>query len=367
MNFFLSGYYGYDNAGDEAVLAAILDHIGALKPQGSFTVTAGDAARVEQNHGGGRNLRAIGRQNPKQLVPAIRACDVFISGGGSLLQDVTSVRNVVYYTSLIRFARLSRKPVMIYAQGVGPLRKRFSQKLARAAMQSARVITLRDDDSAALVRKLGVTRKIEVTADPVWALGGMRDEGGGMKRALRAEGAASSLIPHPSSLIWTVALRSWPGEQGSESTARFVTALRAAAQAAEARLRFLPMQHPADFAILQGAGVKDDEIDGAPWQHPRQTMTQIGACDVVIAMRLHALIFAAAQSVPCVAVNYDPKVQSLAQRIGAPLIGSASPDDLAGLQSAIASAKPIDAGVLSELQTKARRNAELAVGVTNYD
>lgn len=345
MNFFLSGYFGYDNAGDEAVLAAMLDHISARAPQASFTVTAGDAAQTERNHGNARNLRAIGRQNPKQLVPAIRACDVFLSGGGSLLQDVTSVRNVVYYTSLIRLARFSRKPVMIYAQGVGPLRKPISQKLARAAMQSARTITLRDEESAALLKKLGVKRNIAVTSDPVWALGG----GQSVKRQ------------DSPSQTWAVGLRSWPGEAGFESTKRFVEALWQVAQEKQARLRFFPMQHPADFAILQGAGVKDDEIEGAPWRHPKETLRLIGECDLMIAIRLHALIFAGAMQVPCVAVNYDPKVASLAKIMGAPLLENASSEALKNLSEAISQARPMDAEKLHQLQEKARYNAELAV------
>ena len=357
MNFFLSGYYGYDNAGDEAVLAAILDHIGALAPDASFTITAGDPARTQANHGTGRKLRAIGRQNPKHLVPAIRACDVFISGGGSLLQDVTSVRNVVYYTSLIRFARLSRKPVMIYAQGVGPLKNAISQKLARAAMQSARVITLRDEESAALLRRIGVRRKIEVTADPVWALGRMKDEGGRRKND-------SSFILHPSSLPnWAVALRSWPGEEGTQSTQRFVEAVRALAQENQARLRFFPMQHPADFAILQGAGVKENEIEGAPWRHPKETLRLISECDLMIAMRLHALIFAGAVQVPCVAVNYDPKVASLARIMGAPIIENASAEALNHLPDAIKQARAMNQTKLCNLQEKARFNAQVAVAL----
>jgi polysaccharide pyruvyl transferase CsaB len=356
MNFFLNGYYGYDNAGDEAVLAAILEHIGALAPNASFTVTAGEPARTEANHGAGRKLRAIGRQNPKHLVPAIRACDVFISGGGSLLQDVTSVRNVVYYTSLLRLARLSRKPVMVYAQGVGPLRKRISQKLARAAFQSANVITLRDEASKTLLETLGVKKPIEVTADPVWALQVTSDE-------LRVT-SNSQLVTRNSSLVtWGVALRSWPGEESEASTRRFVTALREAAQAAGAGLCFLPMQHPADFAILQGAGVTDDEINGAPWRRAQDTMAAVGQCDLMIAMRLHALIFAGAQRVPCVAVDYDPKVRALAQIIGAPLIAGHAPEHLAKLSEAIVQARPIDEARLRELQSKARRNAELAVGL----
>ena len=351
MNFFLSGYYGYDNAGDEAVLAAILDHISAIAPTASFTVTAGDRGRTETNHGMGRKLRAIGRQNPKQLAPAIRACDVFISGGGSLLQDVTSVRNVVYYTSLIRMARLSRKPIMIYAQGVGPLRNTVSQKLARAAMQSARIITLRDEESAALLQRIGVTRDIQVTADPVWALEGEK---------LKVEDGKDSSPSH----TWAVGLRSWPGEAGIESTRQFVGALRTAAKGSRARLRFFPMQHPADFAILQGAGVKEEEIDGAPWRHPRETLRRIAECDLMIAMRLHALIFAGAAQVPCVAVNYDPKVASLARIMNAPMIENATPQELQRLPEAIARASVMPVKTLRSLQNKARYNAELAVALS---
>ena len=351
MNFFLSGYYGYDNAGDEAVLAAIIDHIGAVNPEAGFTVTAGDPARTEANHGAGRKLRAIGRQNPKQLAPAIRACKVFISGGGSLLQDVTSVRNVVYYTSLIRMARLSRKPIMIYAQGVGPLRNSLSRKLARVAMQSARIITLRDEESAALLRRIGVTRNIQVTADPVWALGVTIDD-------LRLTNGQS-----PLERTWAVGLRSWPGEAGVESTRQFVEALRQAAEGSGARLRFFPMQYPADFAILQGAGVKEEEIDGAPWRHPRETLRRISECNLMIAMRLHALIFAGAAQVPCVAVNYDPKVASLARIMNAPLIESATAQELKRLPDVINQARPMDKNKLQGLQKKARFNAELAVAL----
>ena len=357
MNFFLSGYYGYDNAGDEAVLAAILDHIGALSPDASFTITSGDPARTEKNHGAGRNLRAIARQNPKHLVPAIRACDVFISGGGSLLQDVTSVRNVVYYTSLIRFARLSQRPVMIYAQGVGPLKNSISQKLARAAMQTAHIITLRDEESAALLRRIGVNRKIEVTADPVWALQVTSDE-------LRLTNPP--LVTRHSSLvtpIWAIGLRSWPGDEGIEATQRFIEAVRAAAHENQARLRFFPMQHPADFAILQGAGVKEEEIEGAPWRHPKETLRLISQCDLMIAMRLHALILAGAAQVPCVAVNYDPKVASLAKIIGAPLLENASESALEKLPEAIAQARAVGSEKLLDLQAKARRNAELALSL----
>ena len=64
----------------------------------------------------------------------MKTCDAFISGGGSLLQDVTSLRNIVYYTGLIRMAGVAKKPAMIYAQGIGPLKKPLSQKLTRIGL-----------------------------------------------------------------------------------------------------------------------------------------------------------------------------------------------------------------------------------------
>jgi polysaccharide pyruvyl transferase CsaB len=355
VNFLLSGYYGYDNAGDEAVLAAILDHISrqakTVGREAAFTVTAGDPARTVAMHSGADyRLQAIPRQNPKALLPAIRACDVFISGGGSLLQDVTSLRNVVYYTTLLRLARLARKPTMIYAQGVGPLNHGLSQKLTRVVMQQATALTLRDAGSAELLRRIGVGRSIEVTADPVWEL----------------DCATDAAPPERDTPIWCVALRSWPGGTPDEAAERFratAQAIRAAADKAGARLRFLPMQPERDRPLMETMRAEGDEFIETNGLHPRRIMAEAGRCDLMIAMRLHALIFAAAQGVPCVALNYDPKVAALAQLIGAPLINDASTAELGKMESVIAAVAPPDAALLQELKAKAVHNAELAVGL----
>jgi polysaccharide pyruvyl transferase CsaB len=292
-----------------------------------------------------RRVTALPRGNPRTLARAIRACDVLISGGGSLLQDVTSLRNVVYYTAIIRFAQLTRKPVMIYAHGVGPLYKPLSRKLTRIAIQRARVVTVRDEDSKALLRRIGVRREIEVTADPVWAL----------------EPGKSG--PQGQDMTWGVSLRSWPGQDDSDEMARAINSIRSAAQADGATLRFLPMQAAADRPLIEAHGAKAHEIIETTNLHPRDVMAAAGRCDLMIAMRLHALIFAAAQGVPCVAINYDPKVAALAKLIGAPLIDNSSEAEWAKLPKAIAAARPLDAYMLNDFQAKARSNAELAAGL----
>lgn len=350
MRFLLSGYYGYQNAGDEAVLAAITQQIGALAPGAQFVATSGAPAQTEAQFAPQReySLRAVARDDFKGLWREIKACDVFLSGGGSLLQDVTSLRNIVYYTSLIRMARIARKPAMIYAQGIGPLQRSLSQKLVRLALnhKNTRAITVRDPDSKALLQKIGVRKNIEVTADPVWAL-----EARGAKREARDQ----SLAPR-----WIVSLRSWLDESTPNAEAALLKAIRAAAAKEKATLQFLAMQPARDGVLMRSLGVQDDEILPTETLSPRKVMALCGECDLMIAMRLHALIFAAAQHVPCVAVSYDPKVSSLAKLIAAPVIANASAVELAKLQDAGATAPPSTPGV-AELQSKARRNAELAV------
>jgi polysaccharide pyruvyl transferase CsaB len=346
MHFFLSGYYGYGNAGDEAVLAAILEALQVQKPDARFTIASGDPDSTTARFGSEYPLDAVPRQGPRALAAAIKRCDVFISGGGSLLQDVTSLRNIVYYTSLMRFARLSRKPVAVYAQGIGPLLRPLSQKLTRAAVQNARVVTVRDEDSKSLLQRIGVRRNIEVTADPVWNLTPASNEVTSTRNGKHQTFALS--------------LRPWPSyEFDPARSATIRNGLRVLKQESGAHLRFVPMQASSDSPIGELLREGSDETVKTTDVHPRVIMATCGNCNVMIAMRLHALIFAAAQGVPCVAVNYDPKVEALAKLIGAPLLQDLSESELARLPEAVRSAQPMSRQRLEQLQTSAWRSAEL--------
>ena len=337
MNFLINGYFGFANAGDEAVLAAM---IGALKSQrddATFCATSGDVAATRALHG----CEAIGRQSPRDLMEAIKRCDVFLSGGGSLLQDVTSVRNVVYYTGVLRMARLSGKPAMMYAQGVGPLRSPIARKLARAAFQGAEIATVRDPQSAQLLREIGVRRAVEITADPVWNL------------------APATNIARESKR-WVVALRSWPGAD-ERAIPDIIAALRDAATAQGATLRFLPMQPGRDDEILNGLVQNDEKLE-TTGKTPAQIVALAGSGDLMIAMRLHALIFAASQGVATVALNYDPKVSALATLLGAPILNA--PADAQTLPQLIEQARPVEAATLERWRDGATRNAQLAAGLS---
>ena len=357
MKFFISGYYGFDNAGDEAVLEAMLQALGERAPAGSeYIVTSGNPSRTAARYSGGPwRVRPIGRQGPAELARAIAGCDVFLSGGGSLLQDVTSLRNVVYYTTLMRVAKLCGKPVMVYAQGVGPLRSPKARKLTRLVMQAAAVVTLRDTDSLDLLRQIGVRRACEVTADPVLAL--------------RPEALAE---PRPVEGTWLVNLRPWspsgPGESADAPLDQVAQAIVATARTHGARLRFLPMQPETDGPLCRGLQEENgdaglDSCVATEGFGPSRIMAEAGRGELMIAMRLHALIFAAVQGLPCVAINYDPKVAALAKLMGMPLVEAREAGELGVWMRAVAAAKRPPEELLHDLKNKALRNADLAVGL----
>ena len=336
MNFLINGYFGFANAGDEAVLAAMIGALQAQRDDATFCATSGDVAATRALHG----CEAVGRQSPRDLMEAIKRCDVFLSGGGSLLQDVTSVRNVVYYTGVLRMARLSGKPAMMYAQGVGPLRSPIARKLARAAFQGAEIATVRDPQSAQLLREIGVRRAVEITADPVWNLA-----------------PTPGIAREPKR--WVVALRDWPGQDES-AIPDIIAALRDAATSQGATLKFLPMQPGRDDEILSGLVEESEKFD-VKGKTPAELVALAGSGDLMIAMRLHALIFAASQGVATVALNYDPKVSALAKLLGAPILNS--PTEVQALPQLIEQARPVENATLEKWRNGALRNAQLAAGL----
>lgn len=304
MQFVVSGYYGCGNAGDEAVLAGIKE---------AFLRRSGNEARLvvlSQNPEDTRRLHglpAVDRMNLTAVRAALRESDLLLSGGGSLLQDTTSVRSLLYYLWIARLAFNSGVPVMFYAQGIGPLRRAVSRALVRMVANRTAAITVRDEDSAHLLTSLGVDLpKIEVTADPAFALPPARETY--VDKLIEAEG-----LPTDTPLIG-VALRPWGGQGESplDAYARLLIELEAQCKA---KVVMLPMQTPGDIAFAEEVVRRTGMLDACPIvgrPYPPDTLLGlVGRFQAMVAMRLHALIFAARVGTLPFALAYDPKVDSL--------------------------------------------------------
>ena len=133
----LSGYYGFDNAGDEAVLAALCQILRNRLPEAQLVALS---AKPEQT-AAALDVRAVNRWDKAALRAELQDAALFCSGGGSLLQDVTSVRSVWYYTSLLRLAQKQGVPTIVLAQGLGPLRTGLGRWLTRRALSRCHLLS----------------------------------------------------------------------------------------------------------------------------------------------------------------------------------------------------------------------------------
>lgn len=142
-NIVISGYYGSKNAGDEAMLSAMLEVFSELNPKLHITVISSDPEYTRKRH----SVDAVNWLNVVDILKVLKKADLLISGGGSLLQNVTSGRSLYYYMGVLFLAKLVHTPIMLYAQGIGPIYGKFARRLMRWFGNHSALITVRDKDS----------------------------------------------------------------------------------------------------------------------------------------------------------------------------------------------------------------------------
>ncbi|RTE02045.1 polysaccharide pyruvyl transferase CsaB [Paenibacillus whitsoniae] len=339
----LSGYYGFDNSGDEAVLQSILL---ALQEQGQAQgvqiepiVLSANPAKTSAMYG----VRAAHRMRPGDLLRTLREADGLISGGGSLLQDATSAKTIPYYLAVLKLAQLFGKPTFVYSQGIGPVNRPMFFGWIRSVFKRCAVVTVRDQESADLLGRMRLPQeRITVVPDPVMGLPLRADARGG-EAGSPAGGFADAAAPAsgadggapaeraPVKRTVGVSVRFWNADRSElEALARSLALLLAARP--EVRLRFLPFHLPSDevasqFVIdrLGDHGARAELVRGI--EHPQDMLAQVAGCDLLIGMRLHSLIYAASQFVPMVGISYDPKIDQFLHRLGMKAAASTSQFD----------------------------------------
>lgn len=307
----ISGYYGFNNGGDEAILESLIKTIKELSAKLNtgidITVLSNDPEATYAKHG----VKSIYRFNPFMMVKYILASDILISGGGSLIQDMTSTRSLFYYIFIIELAHFFRKKIYIYANGVGPIRRSISAKLTKNAFGKADIITLRDKDSYELLKKIGVkSPRMYVSLDPVFTLDYISSATAA--DLLKKEGIeAEDFI--------TVSVRNW--ENRENFTAHMAKLLDYISENYGRRIVFINMRHPKDVAtskLIAGKMRSVSNILSSSYT-PSELIGIISLSKYCLSMRLHGLIFAAKAGVPGMALSYDPKINSFAEEFGMPV------------------------------------------------
>ena len=291
MKYVVSGYIGFDNFGDEAIQSVLTKK---LKLEGAEKITL-----ISSNPGKTAKLYGVDSCPMLKFLPPILESDVLISGGGSLLQDVTSIKSLLYYLAVIYTALILGKKVQIYAQGIGPINSKIGQFLTKFALKNADKITVRDKKSQELLQSWGI--KSELVNDPIFDIDVPQINNKGVVgvQLREFEGVSEEFLD----------------KLADEICKRF----------SDKKIIVLSLQDRYDLKVcknfsekLINRGINDIEI--LKDLSINDVLNTISGMEYLVAMRFHANVIGIKSGVKTLAINYDPKVEKLAQEYNLPFI-----------------------------------------------
>ena len=368
----ITGHYGFTNTGDEAILISMLAHLRELRADLHFTVLSGSPDATASGYG----VTSIPWADAAQMHQAVAAADLVLIGGGGLFHDYWGVTpetvltnnhsGLSYFSGAALMASFYRKPVMLYAVGVGPLFSEQGKTMTRMACDIAAAITVRDFGSKEVLESIGVpAEQVTVTADPAYAFPVRRDnEAAAFLEERKKQGPVIAVAPRS----WSIGIEqaAWERELAAgldlylrdrEGTVLFIPFQRIpqpGADDTESAARILALMQSQDRASILTRGLT-----------PQQIQTAIAGSDLVVGMRLHSTILAMTAGIPVVGLSYDPKVERIMARAGLTdftihldSLRAAGLADTMG--RALAEKRPVPAGIYA---SQAKENARIALGI----
>lgn len=281
-----SGYYGKGNGGDEALLASLLQMLpSSVEP----IVLSGTPQQTRERY----QVETCDRMNAIEVLHSLRHADALIWGGGSLMQDVTSRISPFYYAGLMGVAQRLGLKTIAWAQGIGPLNHLTTRWLAKRSFSECTTVSVRDLGSAQLLADWQIP--FTIAPDPVWALNSTSVPG---LWDLPAPRVACTFRPHP--------------QLTAERLSNIARALVSFQKATRAFILLLPFHKTQDLAIAQLLHrALPDHSKILTLEDARMLKGVFKGVEMVIGMRYHSLMMAAAQECRCFALSYDPKVSQL--------------------------------------------------------
>ena len=287
--YLISGYIGFDNFGDEAIASVLVSN---LKKNGAEKITV-----LSSNPEKTARLYDVDSEYFLKFFKPILETDVLISGGGSLLQDITSLKSLIYYLTVIVIALVFNKKVVIFAQGFTPFRTKLGKFFTNFVLKYCDKIYVRDIKSQELLKTMKINS--ELVSDPVFGIETFSNEHKGIG----------------------VQLRSFPS-----LTEDFLNNLAdsIAEKFKDEEIKLLSLQDSLDFSVLESFSKKLEQrgVKSKIYKNESilDTINLISGLEYLIGMRFHANLIAAKAGVKVLGINYDVKVENLAKMVGFPIL-----------------------------------------------
>ncbi|MBQ7763835.1 polysaccharide pyruvyl transferase CsaB [bacterium] len=289
--YVISGYIGFDNFGDEAIAKVLTSYLKSKKAK-KITVLSSNPHKTAR-------LYDVYSANYLKFFKPIIESDVLISGGGSLLQDVTSLKSLIYYLAVIVFALVFKKKVIIFAQGFTPFRTKIGKFFTKFVLKYCDKIYVRDAKSQEILKNLNL--ESELVSDPVFAMPVQREKN---KKGVGVQ--LRSFHTLNDKFLETLA---------DEISQNFSGEI----------IKLFSLQDSLDLSVLENFAKKLEKRNLKSEVYKNLTVEkateELSKLEYLISMRFHSSLVAAKAGVKILGINYDIKVLNLAQHIGFPIIG----------------------------------------------
>ncbi len=305
------GHYGRDNVGNEMGLRAFMEYLNQSDPHTVITVLSHSKRKTENNH----HINAIGRNQYKAIYHALKSADVVIRLGGSLFQEEDQGKSSRFDMFIFFLAQKFKKKTILYGNGFGSLLNSFDRRIAQDVLNQMDLLTVRDQNSKEKMKKIGVNKEITITSDvafvidcPIFEEYFLSEDHNGIKDKHSNNGKRIGIVP-----------QAW-----GESTDYIETLARASDHLIGEgyEVIFIPMEIEKDQKIIQEIITRMDRVPKFIDSEYRwmKILREINGLDLLIGMRLHALIFATICGVPNMGIKGNDKVASFMKSIDGSLL-----------------------------------------------
>lgn len=332
-NILIAGYYGLNNIGDEAILSGMMCTLNKYVDNAHFSVITNNPNETKKMH----NVIPV-KQSFKEGIPKfvsncifknelhnifkqIDNCDIFILGGGSLLQDLR-IYYLPFLLSMVYYAQKKAKKTVIYGIGAGPIDTQLGKKLCQKIIGSADLVTVRDSMSKRVLDGCNIQNVIQ-TADPAFGIDLQKHEiemhsSSVDKVLLRGDYFSTTLFNwlHDSDKHHNQPARAEALTKRREIISESYSMI---CKTYNKSLTFIPtvkIDEGGYFEIKKGMHVSEDISIVNYSNKLSQVMSLLSKSDLLIGMRLHSLILATIIGTPIVPISYCGKVRSYLELIG---------------------------------------------------
>ncbi|MBN2395614.1 MAG: polysaccharide pyruvyl transferase CsaB [Candidatus Atribacteria bacterium] len=313
----ISGYFGFNNCGDEAILSAMIQELSKYIPRKKIIVLSKNPSQTKALY----QVEAISRLNPFLIIYDIMRASFFISGGGGLLQDSSGKGySIFYYGGLLYLAQLLRIPSVIYAQGIGPIHKTINKNFLKIVLRKVQLIMVRDEQSRKILKELGVKdHLITVSADPSFLLK-VKEIPDWIKKKYHLNHTETSSTQMNIGIV----IRNCREIQQDyhHKIMQFAEIGDYLIEKYQASLFFIPFHYDYDHTLIRGIieKMKYSSLVNYIGEDlcPSHTLSIYSKLHLIIGMRFHSIVFATLISKPFIAIDYDPKVKNFVSALELP-------------------------------------------------